>query len=385
LEKFQILVEIFIIFASARILGRIFARLKLPSVAGELLAGAIIGPNLLGLVHVNETLEVLAEIGVIVLLFNAGLETHIDELFSVGKPAVYTAILGVLLPFVGGYFVGKAFGYPDIENLFIGTVFVATSVGITIRVLQELGYARRTSAKIILAAAILDDILGLLVLAIVKNVSLGKANIIELTLLALQAITFVFFIAFIGPRITRRRATFFSNFSCNFIFEMSLVFMLGLAILAEYIGLAAIVGSFLAGLVLSEIREFTTIEDRYRTIAWFFTPFFFAVLGTHIEFEAFKHTATIIEVIAFTLIAISGKLIGGYFGSIKKGFQTAIEVGMGMVPRGEVGIVVAGMALSYKVVDAQVYGSLIATVLLTTLVSPFLIRWVYKRKEPSRP
>lgn len=385
MEKFQILVEIFIIFAAARLLGRIFARLKLPSVAGELLAGAIIGPHLLGLIHVNDTLEVLAEIGVIVLLFNAGLETHIDELFSVGKPAFYTAVLGVLFPFVGGYFIGKVFGYPEIENLFIGTVFVATSVGITVRVLQELGYAKRTSAKIILGAAILDDILGLLVLAIVKNISLGKSNPIELALLAIQAFSFVFFIAFIGPKITRKRATFFSNFSCDFIFEMSLIIMLALAILAEYIGLAAIVGSFLAGLVLSEIREFTTIEDRYRTIAWFFTPFFFAILGTHIEFDAFKHLSTIVEVIVFTMIAVAGKMIGGYLGSIKKGFQTALEVGVGMVPRGEVGIVVAGMALSYKVVNAEVYGSLIATILLTTIISPFLIRWVYKKDKSSRP
>lgn len=381
MEKIEILIQMIILFSSARLLGRLLTKVGIPSVAGELLAGAIVGPQLLNLVEPNATLETLAEIGVIVLLFNAGLETHIDELFKVGKPAVLTAILGVVFPFVGGYFVGKLFNYPDVENLFIGTTFVATSVGITIRVLQEFGYAKRLSAKIILAAAILDDILGLLVLAIVKNVAIGKSNFLELVLLAVQAVTFVLFLSTIGPRLTRRRKTFFSSLSCDFLFEISLIFMIGLAILAEEIGLAAIVGSFLAGLVLSEIREFTTIEDRYRTIGWFFTPFFFGLLGTHLNFEALKNPFTLFEVAVFTFIALGGKLIGGYLGSLKQGRQTALEVGVGMMPRGEVGIVVAGLAYSYKVVDSAVYLSLIATALLTTIVSPFLIKWVYSFKE----
>lgn len=381
MEKIQILIQMLIIFASARFLGRLLSKVGIPSVAGELLAGAIVGPHLLNLVKPSTTLETLAEIGVIILLFNAGLETHIDELIKVGRPAVLTAVLGVIFPFIGGYFVGQLFGYPTAENLFIGTTFVATSVGITIRVLQELGFARNISAKIILAAAILDDILGLLVLAMVKNIALGKTNLLELILLAIQAVSFVIFLATIGPRLTRRRKTFFSNLSCDFLFELSLVFMLGLAILAEEIGLAAIVGSFLAGLVLSEIREFTTIEDRYRTIGWFFTPFFFALLGTHIEFSAFSKLETLLEVIIFTIIAIASKLIGGYLGARKHGSQTALEVGIGMVPRGEVGIVVAGMALGYRVISMDIYVALIATVLLTTVISPFLIKWVYGRKN----
>ncbi|MCX7831433.1 MAG: cation:proton antiporter [Actinobacteria bacterium] len=381
MEKIQILIQMLILFSAARLFGRLLTKIGIPSVAGELLAGAIVGPQMLHIIEPSTTLETLAEIGVIVLLFNAGLETHIDELLKVGKPAVLTAVLGVIFPFVGGYFVGQLFGYPTAENLFIGTTFVATSVGITIRVLQEFGYAKRTSAKIILAAAILDDILGLLVLAIVKNVALGKTNVLELVLLAIQAVSFVLFLSTIGPRITRKRSTFFSALSCDFLFELSLILMLGLAILAEEIGLAAIVGSFLAGLVLSEIREFTTIEDRYRTIGWFFTPFFFGLLGTHLDFSALKNLNTLVEVLIFTVIAVVGKLIGGYLGSIKKGKQTALEVGVGMIPRGEVGIVVAGLAFSYKVVASDVYLSLIATVLLSTVISPFLIKWIYSLKK----
>jgi Kef-type K+ transport system membrane component KefB len=381
MEKIEILIQMLIIFTIARFLGRLFSKLNIPSVAGELLAGAIIGPYFLNLVEPNTTLETLAEIGVIVLLFNAGLETHIDDLIKVGKPAVLTGVFGVIFPFIGGYFAGQLFGYPSAENLFIGTTLVATSVGITIRVLQELGYARNISAKIILAAAILDDILGFIVLAFVKNITLGIVNTLELVLLSIQAIAFVVFLATIGPRLTRRRKTFFSSLSCDFLFELSLIFMLVLAIFAEKIGLAAIVGSFLAGLVLSEIREFTSIEDRYKTVGWFFIPFFFALLGTHIDFSSFSKLKTIAEVAILTLIAVLGKFIGGYLASQRLGTQTALEVGVGMVPRGEVGIVVAGMALSYKVVSSEVYSALIGTVLLTTVISPFLIKLVYSRTK----
>lgn len=381
MEKIHLLIQMLILFSAARLLGRLFTKAGMPSVAGELLAGAIVGPQLLKLVEPSATLEMLAEIGVIVLLFNAGLETHIDELFKVGRPAVRTAILGIIFPFVGGYFVGMLFNYSPIENMFIGTTLVATSVGITIRVLQELGYARRISAKIILAAAILDDILGLLVLAIVKNIALGKSNFVELVLLAVQAISFVLFISTIGPKLTRKRKTFLSSLSCDFLFEISLIFMLGLAILAEEIGLAAIVGSFLAGLVLSEVREFTTIEERFKTISWFFVPFFFGLLGTHIDFSPLLKPFTLLEVLVFTAAAVLTKLLSGLLGASAAGRKTALEVGTGMVPRGEVGIVIAGLAYTYEVIDATVYLSLIAAVLMTTVISPFLIKWVYSLRK----
>ncbi len=383
MEKFHLLVEVFLLFTAARLLGRLATKIGFPSVIGEIAAGAIFGPHLLNLIQPHETIEMLAEIGVIVLLFNAGLETHIDELFKVGKPAVATAVLGVILPFVGGFIFSKLIGWNTPESLFIGTTFVATSVGITIRVLQELGLSKRTSAKIILAAAILDDILGLIVLAVVKTVSLGTTNYLEIFILAFQAVTFVAFIAFFGTRITRKQSTFLCSTSPNFLFELSLSLMLGLAILAEWIGLAAIVGAFLAGLVLSEIREFTCIEDRFRTIGWFFVPFFFGLLGLFIDFSAFADIKNILIILALTLIALPTKFFGGYLGAIKKGKHIAREVGVGMIPRGEVGIVVAALAFQSKVIGAEIYSVIVAAVLLTTMISPFLIKAVYSKASKS--
>lgn len=381
MEKFEILFQIFIAFTIARLMGRLFIKLNLPSVAGELLAGAILGPHLLHLIEPGEIFEALAELGVILLLFNAGLETHIKELYEVKGPAVAVAVLGVIAPFVLGYAGGLLFGYNSIENMFIGTAMVATSVGITIRVLQELGYSRRISAKIILGAAVLDDVLGLIVLVIVKNLAFGQLNPTELIVLIVEAFAFVGGIAFIGPRLVKKRRTFFSQFSCDFIFEFAIILMLALSLFAEYIGLAAIVGAFMAGLMLSEFREFTTIEDRFATISWFFVPFFFVLMGTYIDFSSFTSPVVLLETALFTAIALASKYFGAYLGALKKGKQVAREVGVGMIPRGEVGIVVAGIALSYGVIEGDVYTSVIGMVVLTTVVAPFLIKLVYERKE----
>lgn len=381
MEKFEILLQIFIAFTAARLMGRLFVRLNLPSVAGELLAGAFLGPYLLHLIEPGEIFEVLAELGVILLLFNAGLETHIKELYEVKGPAVAVAVLGLITPFVLGYAGGMLFGYNSIENMFIGTAMVATSVGITIRVLQELGYSRRISAKIILGAAVLDDVLGLIVLVIVKNLAFGELNPTELIVLVIEAFAFVGGIAYIGPRIVKRQRTFFSRFSCDFIFEFAIILMLALSLLAEYIGLAAIVGAFMAGLMLSEFREFTTIENRFATVSWFFVPFFFVLMGTYINFSSFANPVVLLETAVFTAIALVSKYFGAYLGARHKGRQTAREVGVGMIPRGEVGIVVAGIALSYGVIESAVYTSVIGMVVLTTLLAPFLIKFVYERKK----
>lgn len=378
MEKFQILLQIFVAFTFARLLGRVFSRMGLPSVVGELLAGAILGPYLLGFIEINEIMESLSELGVVLLLFSAGLETHIHELYEVKGPALFTALLGVIAPFGLGYLAGVLFNYPLAESLFIATAMVATSVGITIRVLQELGFTHRISSKIILGAAVLDDVLGLIILVLVKSIALGKGDPVELAILALEAVAFVGGIAFLGPKLVRHRATFLSNFSCDFIFEISIVAMLSLSLLAEYIGLAAIVGAFLAGLMLSEIREFTTIEDRIDTLSWFFVPFFFVLMGTHVNYKAFSDPIILLETAVLTVLAVISKFGGSYFGSLQKGKRIATEVGVGMIPRGEVGIVVAGIALSAGAITGKVYTGVIAMVILTTVIAPFLIKWAYR-------
>ena len=381
MEKIDILVKILLAFASARLLGRAFYRAGFPSVIGELLAGAILGPAVLGLIGHSELLDALAELGVIILLFTAGLETRLGELTKVLGPGVRVGILGVILPFSLGFALGTAVGFPVAESLFVGAAMTATSVGITVRVLADLGIKVDKVVRTILAAAVLDDILGLIVLVAVKRLALGGFNPLELSLLILEAVAFVGFVALVGPRLVQRRRTFLCSLSCDFLFEISVVLMLGLSILSEYIGLAAIVGAFLAGLVLSEIKEFTTIEDRFTTLGWFFVPFFFVAMGLYLDISLFTRGAVLLEIAAFSIFAVLGKLLAGYIGARAAGKSFAIRVGVGMIPRGEVGIVVAGIGLSAGAISKDVYASVIAMVLVTTIVSPFLIKAAYARRS----
>jgi len=381
MEKLDILVKILLAFASARLLGRAFYRAGLPSVVGELLAGAILGPAALGLLGHSEILDALSELGVIILLFTAGLETKLGELTKVLGPGVRVGTLGVIFPFALGFALGMAVGFPVAESLFVGASMTATSVGITVRVLSDLGIKTDEVVRTILAAAVLDDILGLIVLVAVKRLALGGFNPLELSLLVLEAVAFVGFVAIAGPRVVRRRRTFLSSLSCDFLFEISVVLMLGLSILSEYIGLAAIVGAFLAGLVLSDLGEFTAIEDRFTTLGWFFVPFFFVAMGLYLDINLFARPVVLLETAALSVVAILGKLVGGYLGSRAMGRSSAIRVGVGMIPRGEVGIVVAGTALAAGAISKDVYASVIGMVLVTTIVSPFLIKAVYAKRS----
>jgi Kef-type K+ transport system membrane component KefB len=375
----EILLQIFLAFTAARLLGRLLERLGQPAVIGELLAGAILGPALLGLIEHTQFLEVLAEIGVILLLFTAGMETHVGELTESKVSASLVGLLGAALPFAGGLLAGQLLGFDTAETLFVATALLATSVGITVRVLRDFGFQGRPSVRVILAAAVLDDILGLLVLSVVTAYALGKGNWLEFALLVAEAVAYVAIIGVFGPRIVSRLSAFASGASTALIFEIAVVLMLGLSLLAEYVGLAAIVGAFLAGLVVAELKQYTEIEQKTEPLAWFFVPFFFVSIGSYLDLHVFVDGKVLLEIATFTLVAVVTKYVGALLGARREGKQTAREVGVGMIPRGEVGIVVAGIALASGVLGDEVYGAIIGTVLLTTLIAPYLIRAVYSR------
>ncbi len=369
-------------------MGHVFARLGQPAVIGELLVGALLGPFLLNVVRHTEFLDVLAELGVILLLFMAGLETHMAELTRSKVSSALVAVLGAVMPFVGGLILGPLFGFDTTETLFVATALLATSVGITVRVLRDLGYERRKSVSIILGAAVLDDVLGLLVLSIVTAYALGSGNWLEFTLLVVESIAYVVGIGLFGPRLISRLTGLASRLSAAVVFEAAVVFMLGLSLLAEYIGLAAIVGAFLAGLVVAELKQHTAVEEKVEPLAWFFMPFFFVLIGSYLDLRAFADPTVLLEVVAFTAVAMVTKYYGALLGARREGLRVAREVGVGMIPRGEVGIVVAGIALASGALGAKVYAAIIGMVLITTLTSPFLIKWVYERhggEHASRP
>lgn len=386
----EILLQIFIAFAAARLMGRVFARLGQPAVIGELLVGALLGPFMLDVVKHTEFLDVLAELGVILLLFMAGLDTHMAELTRTKASAGLVAVLGAVLPFAGGLALGPAFGFDAEETLFVATALLATSVGITIRVLRDLGYERRKSVSIILGAAVLDDVLGLLVLSIVTAYALDGGNWLEFTLLIVEAVAYIVGIGLLGPRLIARLTGLASRLSATVVFEVAVVFMLGLSLLAEYIGLAAIVGAFLAGLVLAELKQHTPVEEKVEPLAWFFQPFFFVLIGSYLDLRALADPTVLLEIFAFTAVAMVTKYAGARVGARLETRRVAREVGVGMIPRGEVGIVVAGMALESGALEDEVYAAIIGMVLITTITSPYLIKMVYgrhadQRTRPPRP
>jgi Kef-type K+ transport system membrane component KefB len=376
----RILLEIFLAFAGARLLGRLFQSIRQPAVTGELLAGALLGPFVLDLVHHTEFLEALGELGVILLLFTAGLDTHLEQLAQSRVTAARVAMLGAALPFAGGVAGGLAFQYAISESLFVGVALMATSVGITVRVLRDLGFHRRRSVTIILGAAVLDDVLGLLALGVVTAIALGEANTIELVLLTIEAVIFVGGIGLAGPRVMSRFGERLSRLSPNAIFELGIVLMLALSLLANYIGLAAIVGAFLAGLVVAELKQHTEVEAKFTPLAWFFVPFFFVLMGTYIDFASYAKPMVLLAIVVLTAIAVATKYLGSIWGARSEGRRIAREIGVGMIPRGEVGIVVAGIALAAGAVSEDVYAAVLGMVLASTIVSPYLIRAVFSRR-----
>ncbi len=379
------LLMIFLAFTGARLLGHLFQRFKLPVVVGELLAGAILGPQLLDLVHSSEIMDALAELGVIMLLFMAGLETHIEELLETRAAAIKVAVLGAALPFIGGVLVGLLFGWGSSSALFMATALTATSVGITVRALRELGHLERRSVRIILAAAVLDDVLGLIVLVIVSGTALGELDVFSLSLLIVEAIAYVGLFGFFGPKLVVRLRDWLQDLKVSILFEIGVILTLALSLLADYIGLAAIVGAFIAGLTMSELRQHTGIVKRFEPLAWFFTPFFFVLMGTYLDFAAFAQPAVLLAIVVFTALAVVTKYVGGSIGARKEGRLVAREVGVGMVPRGEVGIVVAGFALAAGAIGDDVYAAMLGMVLATTILAPFLIKAVFGRDWTDDP
>jgi Kef-type K+ transport system membrane component KefB len=385
-EGTNILLTLFIMLLAAKLLAEVFERLRQPAVVGEILAGVIIGQSALGWVAPSEITGTLAEIGVIFLLFTVGLETKPSAIFKVGKSAALVAVLGVVAPLIGGYLLMRAWGGTNIEALFIGTAMVATSVGITARVLSSMGLLDAPTSRIILGAAVIDDILGLLVLAVVSSAAKGTVNFPEIGTTAALAIGFTAFVVLIGapvltriaPRIERLRAG-----DAFFVFGLTLCF--GLSVAAAYIGIAAIIGAFLAGMALAEATEgHHEMHQQTNGITEFLVPFFLVNIGMQLDLNVFRDPSIIALTLAVTLLAVVTKLLGGGIGALSLGWRRAGQVGMGMVPRGEVGIVVAQLGLSLAVINQALYGVVLFMAVATTLISPPFLKMLFASEAAAK-
>ena len=383
-EETRVLLTLFIMLAAAKFMAELFERLRQPAVAGEIVAGIIIGPSLLNLAAPSEITSILAEIGVIFLLFNVGLETKPAAIFKVGKSAAMVAVLGVVLPFVGGWSLMKAWGSTSVESLFVGTALVATSVGITARVLSAMGLLDAPTARIILGAAVIDDILGLLVLAVVSSMAAGAVNYMEILTTAALAIGFTVFMALVAAPVVTRVAPRADRLrSGHGMFILGLVLCLGLSVAAAYIGVAAIIGSFLAGMAMAEASEdHPDMHRQINGVTEFLVPFFLVNIGMQLRLDVFRSPSVVVLCVLVTLVAVATKLFGCGLGAVNLGIKRAAQVGMGMVPRGEVGIIVAQIGLSLAVIGPELYGVVLFMAVATTLIAPPFLKILY-RSEPA--
>jgi len=375
----QIPLSMLVVFASAKLLSEIFERFGQPGIVGEILAGVLIGPYVLGWLAPNEILRILSDLGVMFLLFRVGLEVKASDLMRVGGTAVVVALAGVVLPFFCGWGISALWGEPTVESIFTGAAMVATSVGITAEVLASRGLLRTAAARVILAAAVVDDVFGLIVLAVVSGMAKGKVNYVDIGLTAAIALGFTLLVAKFGARVFRRLVPRVQSSLTlpegELAIGMTLLFALSL--LAVYAGVAAIVGAFLAGMALSETAQ-QRLSDMTCGVAELLVPFFLAGIGMHFNVSAFGSAATIGLAAAIIVAAVATKFIACGLGAIRMGRGNAIRVGVGMVPRGEVGMVVAQIGLNMGVMAPYVYGIIVLMSVATTVIAPPLIKVAFR-------
>jgi Kef-type K+ transport system membrane component KefB len=382
----NILLALFIVFVAAQIGAEIAQRLKLPAVVGEIAAGCIIGPSVLSWIHLpSEPLEVLAEIGAVLLLFSVGLETRVGDLRRVGKVAGMVGVLGVILPFIMGAAWARYSGFETPRAMFIAAAFVATSAGITARVLSDLGVLGRKESRVILGAAVIDDILAMLLLGVVTALQGGGGvDYLRLGIVLVQAVGFVVVIAVVGTRIMRKNSNFL-NAPINPLspLTLSLAICLGLAAAASFTGLAAIIGSFLAGMVMAESRQRHALEKQIQPLMAFLVPFFFVVTGAKVNLHDLASVSALGTLAFVTLLAVVSKLVGCGLGAMSLGKNSALIVGVGMVPRGEVGIIVASLGQQAGVFSARIYAIIIAMSLLTSVIAPPVLKALLAKAPPE--
>ena len=379
IESAAILLDLFIMLAAAKLMAEVFERLRQPAVVGEILAGVVIGPSILGWVAPSEIINILAEFGVIFLLFNVGLETKPSSLFQVGKRVVMVGVLGVILPFIAGYFIAVAWGGSFAESMFIGAALVATSVGITARVLGAMGLLDAPTARIILGAAVIDDILGLIILSLVSAVSQGSVSYLGLAKTAAAAILFTAFVALIGSRVINGLTPAIQRLRLGKpFFTLGLILCLGLSVASIYVGVAAIIGAFLAGMALAEATEDNhKMHQLTSGVTEFLVPFFLVNIGMHVDLTVFGEISLVIFATVLTLMAVATKFVGCGLGAWGMQRREMAQIGIGMVPRGEVGIVVAQIGLGLGVIGQQFFAAVLLMAVATTLIAPPFIKIIF--------
>lgn len=380
----SLLIDLFILLASALLGAELLVRMGQPAIIGQLLAGVVVGPAVFDFVHTSAPIELFAELGVIFLLFHIGLEMRLSDLLAVGPVAIRVGTLGFVVPLAVGIGLAYALGMSGSQALFIGASLVATSVGITAAVLRALRAHATPASRVILGAAIVDDVLAMLLLAVVVATTQGALDPVDLAGIIVLALGFVGLIAYAGSRIMRSAPQMLlaPRFSESPLMPAVMV-CLGLAVLSELIGLAAIIGAFLAGMVIAETRDQATLEREVEPFTELFAPVFFASIGLQVDVGELADPTALWVLGIVTLAAIASKYAAARIGARSMGTRSARIVGVGMVPRGEVGVIVAGIGASSGVFDERLFAIVVGMSVLTTIVTPVALRRLIDSELPE--
>ncbi len=392
----ETIIGVGILLFAAKLMAELFLRLKLPIVLGELIAGMIVGPFALGglqiidgkqLLQINDEIRILGEMGAIVILFMAGLEMTPKEFLKGGKAAFVVGTLGVVIPFFVGLTVFQLFGFDALQSMLIATALTATSIAISIQVLSEFGKLKTPEARLIIGAAIIDDILAIAVLSVVTSIAgsdggVADIDITQVTITILQVLGFfaimlivsvVVIPKIITPRIWKAKGSVEGIATAAFF---------GAAALAGSIGLSPIVGAFAVGMALSTSKVFDKIESYVGKIGLIFAPLFFAIIGAQVDLRAVDLNILILSAV-IVIVAVTTKLFGCGLPAMYflKSKQKGMRVGIGMISRGEVGLIVAGVGITAGILTSEVYSTIIIMVVVTTIITPIWLKIEYRKEQ----
>ena len=398
METYKFLLDLALILLSTKLLGLVTRKFNMPQVVGALLAGLILGPGMFNVISQTDFIQKTAEVGVVVLMFCAGMETDVTELKKSGKASFVIALIGVIVPLIGGYLVAAAFNRPGLlesdatcsiflQNVFIGVILTATSVSITVETLKELGKLKTHSGNAILGAAVIDDILGIIALTVITSMADSS---VKISVVLLKIVGFFVFAAVAGYLFYQfySRWSNRSNVGLQRHTIVAFVFCLVMAYVAEeFFGVADITGAYIAGIIISMTQKEPYLASRFDILSYLYlSPIFFASIGLKVVLPKMNGTVVAFAAV-LTIVAILTKVIGCGLGAKLchyKNYQ-AIRIGVGMISRGEVALIVASKGEALGLMGTQLMGPVVIVVIITTIIAPILLKPVFKMGPASVP
>ncbi|MMZ52226.1 High-affinity Na(+)/H(+) antiporter NhaS3 [compost metagenome] len=379
----MLIFELAVILLASKLAGDISVRLGQPSVLGKLLIGIVLGPALLGVITSTDVLGELSQIGVILLMFIAGLETDIDEFKRTGKASAYVGIAGIIVPLSLGYVAGSMMGLPALQSVFLGLLLSATSVSISVQALKEMGNLKSKEGTTILGAAVIDDVLVIIALAFVMSLAGGDVN---LGMVVLKKIAFFAIAIVLGWKVVPWALRMFAPLRVTeSVISAGLIICFLYAFLAEYAGVAAIIGAYIAGVAISLTDYKHEVFEKVETIAYaVFVPVFFTSIGVSANFAGItNHIGLIVEL---SILAILTKLIGSAIGARVAGFswKSSLGIGSAMVSRGEVALIIAAIGLESKLLQQDMFTVIVIVVLITTIVTPPMMKLFFASPKENK-